>query len=99
MQRGDPLDSIGMIRGDRQILFSSRRVNESWSHSVDCYVVLAPLDGKAFRQVRDAGFGHAINAFSRKRGKSRLRTHVDDAAVFLADHDSAHSLAGEKRSF
>ena len=60
--------------------------------------MLAPFDGQALRQVRNRSFGHAINAFRGKRDKSRLRTHVDDAPIFLADHDPSRGLAREKRT-
>src|SRR5436853_5949185 len=78
VQRGNAFHGVSTICWDGKVLFGSGRVNESRSYGINGYVVLAPFDCKTFCEVRDAGFGHAINAFSWKRRKSSLRTHVDD---------------------
>src|SRR5579864_7860696 len=74
-------------------------MNKSWGDGVHVDVVFAPLDRQTLREVYDGGLGHAINAFCGERGKSCLRTHINNATVLLADHDAPGSLAGEERAF
>jgi len=46
--------------------------------------------------VRDGGFGHAVDGLSGQSDKTGLRTQVDDAAAFLANHDSPSGLASKE---
>src|SRR5215831_20539118 len=40
--------------------------------------------------------GHTVDRLGWQRHKPSLRAHVDDAATFLADHDSSGSLCREE---
>src|SRR5581483_10397698 len=99
VQRGDALDCIGVELGVGKNRFRSVGIDERWCYRVDIDVVLAPFDSQAFGQVRYAGLRHAVDGFRRQRGESSLRAHVDDAPVFLLDHDAAGGLTGEECAF
>src|SRR5215469_16092810 len=99
MKRGDTLDDLEAGLRIGQITFGARRPNKSRGDRVYGDVVPSPLDGKTFGEVRDGRFGHAINGFSGQCDESSLRTHIDDAAVILPDHDTSGSLTGEEGTF
>src|SRR5215470_6448421 len=73
-------------------------VDEGWSYGVDIDIVLAPLNGEALGKVGDASLGHTVDGLGWQGSESRLRAHIDDAAVFLFDHHPACGLACEERS-
>ena len=97
-----PGDSFNDIRAEDRVAESgigAGSFNKSGSHGVDGDVVGAPFNGEAFGEMGDGGFAGAVDGLGGKRGESGLRTHVDDAAPILADHDFGGFLAGEKSSF
>jgi hypothetical protein len=61
-------------------------------------VVLTPLDGKAFGQMSNGSFGHAVHRLGRQRYESCLGTQIDDATALLPNHDAPGSLTSEKCS-
>src|SRR5215471_19574577 len=99
MKCGDTLDDLGAGLRIGQITFGAGRPNKSRSDRVYGDVVPSPLDGKTLGEVRDGRFSHAINGFSGQCDESGLRTHIDDAAVILANHDTCGSLTGEEGTF
>ena len=99
MQRGDAFDDIipeGRVGEGRP---SSRSVNERRRYSIRCDVVTAPLHRQTFREMCDAGLGHAVNGFIRQSGETGLQTDIYDAPDLLTDHHSHRSLATEECSF
>ena len=55
-----------------EILFSVWRADKRGGDGVHADSMFAPFDSQAFRQMGDAGFGHAVNRFGGKRSESRL---------------------------
>ena len=97
MQSRDAFDGVGAEGRVAERCFGAGGADEGGRDGIDVNVVLTPFDSQAFRQVRDGRLRHAVNGFRRQRHKARLGAHVHNAAVFLANHDAAGRLAGEKR--
>src|SRR5947209_9594546 len=98
VQRRDSFQYINAILRHGKILFGSRRANEGRRHGINRDSVLSPFDCQTLRQMGDGRFGHAVHRFTRQRGESRLRTHIDNSPMLLANHHSPRRLAGKKRS-
>src|SRR5438552_2768267 len=98
VQRRDSLQYISAVLRHGKILFGSRRANERRRHGINRDSVLSPFDCQTLRQMGDGRFGHAVHRFTWQRGKSCLRTHIDNSPMLLANHHSPRRLAGKKRS-
>lgn len=61
-------------------------------------VVLAPFDGEALSEMGDGCFGHAVDRLAGKSDESSLRAEIDDATVFLTNHDAPCGLTREERA-
>src|SRR5437763_525614 len=99
VEGGDAVNGVGQMAQVGEILFRAWRANKSGGDGVHADSMFAPFDSQAFRQMSDAGFGHAVNRFGGKCSESRLRAHVDNGAFLLLDHYATRGLAGEKRSY